>query len=237
MRKLNVLVACEESQVVCKAFRSRGHNAYSCDVQCCSGGHPEWHILGDVLNVINPVFDDFGIGFYTMNGDHHFISGKWDLIIAHPPCTFISKAGARHMYPKAGVIDPDRLAKALAAKEFFLKLWSADCPHICIENPTPLKVVGLPPPTQVVQPYYFGEPYSKRTLLWEKRLPLLKPTNILKDYAPYLPSNTGCFSRGCGGSLGAARGSVDRSKTFVGVGDAMASQWIPYLLDCSYEKI
>ena len=129
------------------------------------------------------------------------------------------------MYPSAGIIDEERLAKALEAKEFFLKLWSADCHRICIENPTPLKVVGLPPPSQIIEPYYFGDPYSKRTLLWEKNLPMLKPTNILREYVPYMPSNTGGLARGMGGSRGVAHDAKTASKTFKGVAEAMAEQW------------
>lgn len=129
------------------------------------------------------------------------------------------------MYPSAGIIDEERLAKALEAKEFFLKLWNADCHRICIENPTPLKVVGLPPPSQIIEPYFFGDPYSKRTLLWEKNLPPLKPTNILREYVPYMPSNTGGLARGMGGSRGVAHDAKTASKTFKGVAEAMADQW------------
>lgn len=230
---MRVLVACEESQVVCKAFRDKGHEAFSCDLQDCSGGHPEWHIKCDVLSVLNPspFFDCFGdclygIRFRTADGCYHCFEGKWDLIIAHPPCTYMSKAGARHMYPKAGVIDGGRYFKALAARDFFMKILAANCDRICIENPTPLKVVDLPACTQVIQPYQFGHPYSKRTCLWTKGLPLLKPTDIVDEYEPYLPSNTSLFSKGRAGSKGVvSRSCVDRSKTFLGVAKAMAEQW------------
>ena len=201
---MRVLVACEESQEVCKAFRAKGHEAYSCDIQECSGGHPEWHIQGDVLPLLKE---------------------KWDLIIAHPPCTYMSKAGARFMYLTAGNVNRERLEKALQAKDFFMKFMNADCDKICIENPTPLKIVGLPKESQVIQPYQFGHPYSKRTLLWLKGLPELKPTNILTEYTPYLPSNTGGFARGEGGSRGVAHNAKDASKTFRGIAQAMAEQW------------
>lgn len=201
---MRVLVACEESQEVCKAFRAKGHEAYSCDIQECSGGHPEWHIQGDVLPLLKE---------------------KWDLIIAHPPCTYMSKAGARFMYLTAGNVNQERLEKALQAKEFFMQFMNADCDKICIENPTPLKIVGLPKESQVIQPYQFGHPYSKRTLLWLKGLPELKPTNILTEYTPYLPSNTGGFARGKGGSRGVAHNAKDASKTFGGIARAMAEQW------------
>ena len=201
---MRVLVACEESQEVCKAFRAKAHEAYSCDIQECSGGHPEWHIQGDVLPLLKE---------------------KWDLIIAHPPCTYMSKAGARFMYLTAGNVNQERLEKALQAKEFFMQFMNADCDKICIENPTPLKIVGLPKESQVIQPYQFGHPYSKRTLLWLKGLPELKPTNILTEYTPYLPSNTGDFARGKGGSRGVAHNAKDASKTFSGIAQAMAEQW------------
>ena len=217
---MTVLVACEESQRVCMAFRERGHEAYSCDIQECSGGHPEWHIQDDVLAVLNG-----RCVFETADGKMHNINGKWDLIIAHPPCTYMSKAGARFMYPVAKQIDHRRLEKAMQAKEFFMKFYNADCDRICIENPTPLKVVGLPKESQVIQPYMFGDPYSKRTLIWLKGLPELKPTNVLEDFVPYLPSNTGGFSRGKGGSRGVAHNAKDASKTFWGIARAMAEQW------------
>ena len=220
---MNVLVACEESQRVCTAFREKGHNAFSCDILPCSGGHPEWHTQGDVLPLLrNPDID--GWYFCTMDNATHHIE-KWDLIIAHPPCTYMSKAGARFMYPVTRQINPDRLEKAMQAKEFFMQFYNADCDRICIENPTPLKVVGLPKESQVIQPYMFGDPYSKRTLLWLKGLPELKPTNVLEDFVPYLPSNTGGFSRGKGGSRGVAHNAKDASKTFWGIAKAMAEQW------------
>ena len=228
---MNVLVACEESQRVCTAFREKGHNAFSCDILPCSGGHPEWHIQGDVLTVLRPknyfVPGDcwFGTIFNTQDGKRHGFDGKWDLIIAHPPCTYMSKAGARFMYPVTRQISPDRLEKAMQAKEFFMQFYNADCDRICIENPTPLKVVGLPKESQVIQPYQFGHPYSKRTLLWLKGLPELQPTNILNEYTPYLPSNTGGFARGKGGSRGVAHNAKDASKTFWGIARAMADQW------------
>ena len=217
---MKVLVACEESQRVCVAFREKGHEAYSCDVQMCSGGHPEWHIMQDVLPLLNGQ-----CSFVTNDRAEHCLNGRWDLIIAHPPCTYMSKAGARFMYPVAGQICRDRLEKAIQAKEFFMRFYDADCDRICIENPTPLKVVGLPKESQVIQPYMFGDPYSKRTLLWLKGLHKLKPTNVLEDFVPYLPSNTGGFSRGKGGSRGVAHNAKDASKTFWGIAQAMADQW------------
>lgn len=222
---MKVLIACEESQEVCKAFRAKGHEAYSCDIQVCSGCHPEWHIMGDVLRLINGCAE-----FETMDGQKHFIYGKWDLLIAHPPCTYMSKAGARWMYPKAGQLDKDRFQKALAAKEFFMKFLNANCDHIAIENPVPLKCVGLPKYNQKIQPYEFDvdnkHPYSKQTLLWLKNLPpLVKTTPFEKPVSSWTPSNTGGFSRGFGGCKGLAHDSKIRSKTFMGIAAAMADQW------------
>ena len=202
---MKVLVACEESQTVCKAFRDLGFEAYSCDIQECSGDHPEWHIQGDALA--------------------EAYSGKYELMIAHPPCTYLSKAGARWMYPTAGNLCPNRFAQSMEAKDFFMKLLNAPIPFIAVENPTPLKVCGLPKHTQAVQPYEYGHPYSKRTLLWLKGLPQLKSTQLVENYTPYLPSNTGGFSRGQGGSRGTAHDAKTASKTFQGIAEAMADQW------------
>lgn len=151
---MKVLVACEESQRVCIAFREKGHEAYSCDIIDCSGGHPEWHIKQDVLSILNPhqISNSFyGIVFRTEDGEAHRIEGKWDLIIAHPPCTYLSNAGARFLYPK-GELNKDRLRKGLAAKEFFMAFYNANCNKICIENPIPSKIYELPQYSQTVHP-------------------------------------------------------------------------------------
>lgn len=161
-----------------------------------------------------------------MDGVTHDV-GKWDMMIAHPPCTKMSKAGARWMYKRPGIVDPVRLQEALAAKAFFMALWKADIPRVVVENPRPLKIVGLPPHTQVVQPYEHGEPHSKETLLWERGVCPLRPTNIITEYTPYVPSNTSKHSKGAGGSKGAAiaHNASDRSKSFPGIAKAMAEQW------------
>lgn len=216
---MNVLIACEESQAVCIAFREKGHRAFSCDLQNCSGGRPEWHIKGDCLPLLNG-----NCVLNLENGNKEYVN-EWDLIIAHPPCTYMSKAGARWLYPKAGQIDEKRYKKALEAKAFFMIFYNCNCKKVAIENPTPLKVVGLPKPTQIIQPYEYGEPYSKRTLLWLKGLETLKPTNILTEYKPFLPSNTSQFAKGKGGSRGVAHNAKDASKTFKGIAQAMAQQW------------
>ena len=217
---MKVLIACEESQAVCKAFREKGHEAYSCDIIECSGGHPEWHILGDVLDVLSPTtkFDwNDTIEFETMDGKYHVIEGKWDMIIAHPPCTYLSNAGARFLYPK-GVLNEDRLRLGLEAKEFFMALYNADCEKICVENPTPSRVYELPKYTQVIQPYQFGHPVQKRTCLWLKGLAPLQPTDIVEErQSSKIPGNW--FNKG-----GKER-QKNRAKTFPGIAKAMADQW------------
>ena len=224
MRNLKLLVCCEESQRVCSAFRQRGWEAYSCDIMPESGGHPEWHIQQDVLPLINGNCE-----FVTADGEKHTIKGKWDLLICHPPCTYMSKAGARWMYPKAGQVSKERLALAMKAREFFFEFVNADCQMIAIENPRPLNIVRLPTPTQVIQPYEFGHPFSKATCLWLKGVPALKPTNIISSYKPFLPSNTSAFSKGRGGSRGIAHDAKTASKTFPGIARAMAEQWGEYI--------
>lgn len=201
---MKVLVACEESQRVCTAFRTRGHEAYSCDILDCSGGHPEWHIKDDVLK--------------------HLDEG-WDLIIAHPPCTYLTGAGAANI-PK----HPERIPLGFEAAEFFMKLYNAPCNRICVENPPPMKRFGLPPYTQLIHPYEFGELAIKPTCLWLKGLPELKPTKILdKSLIPmsvWTYSKTG-QRKSCSKwfNCGKKDRQIKRSKTFQGIADAMAEQW------------
>ena len=217
--KMNVLVACEESQRVCVAFREKGHNAFSCDIIECSGGHPEWHIKGDVTNILNPypiISTGKCIVFHTMDGLIHYVE-KWDLIIAHPPCTYLSNAGARFLYPK-GILNVERLKKGIEAKIFFMALYNAECEKICIENPIPSKVYELPPYSQTVQPYEHGHPVQKKTCLWLKGLPLLQPTNIVEErQSTKIAGNW--FNKG-----GKDR-QKNRAKTFPGIAKAMAEQW------------
>ena len=212
MRDINILVACEESQRVCEAFRKLGGKAYSCDIMECSGGHPEWHIMQDVIPLLNGK-----CSFKTMDGIEHSIDGKWDLIIAHPPCTYLSNAGARFLYPK-GVLNEERLAKGMIAKDFFMHFYNADCDRIAIENPIPSKVYGLPPYTQTIQPWMFGHPVQKKTCLWLKGLPKLQPTNVVEErQSTKIPGNW--FNSG-----GKER-QKNRAKTFPGIAKAMAEQW------------
>ena len=207
---MKVLVACEESQAVTKELRKLGHEAYSCDIIPCSGGRPEWHIQVDALELLKM---------------------KWDMIIAHPPCTYLTNAGAVRMRVK-GEIQPERYAKAMEAKSFFMQFYNADCPRIAVENPTPMKIVGLPPYTQAIQPYQFGHPYSKRTCLWLKGLPNLVPTEIVDHHEPYV--NGGC--KDAHGNYRKFQGRKERdpltrSKTFPGIARAMAEQWAGRLED------
>lgn len=190
MEVMRVLVACEESQAVCVAFRKRGHEAYSCDIQPCSGEHPEWHIQGDARELLKY---------------------KWDLIIAHPPCTYLAKSGATSLFNNEHTIkDKEREKKGWEAKEFFLTFLNADCPHIAVENPIPLKHFSLPPYSQIIEPFMFGDPWTKKTCLWLRGLSPLRPTK------PVVPI----------GSWTKVKWTAkDRSKTFPGIAQAMAEQW------------
>lgn len=194
---MKVLIACEESQTVCKAFRVLGHEAYSCDVLPCSGGHPEWHIQDDVLK--------------------HLDDG-WDLMIAHPPCTFLSKAGTRWLYPK-GKLNQERYDKGIRGKAFFMKLLNANIKFIAVENPIPHKIFEMPKESQRIQPYEFGHPFKKTTLLWLKELPELKITNITEERINYF-DRKGIKHTGLNGWS-----AKKKSKTFEGIAKAMAEQW------------
>lgn len=211
---MKVLVACEESQRVCTAFRERGHEAYSCDILEPSGGHPEWHILGDCIPILRG-----GCNIKTMDGMEHEIPGKWDLIIAHPPCTYISNAGARFLYPGGnGILNEDRLRKGIEATHFFLRFLYADCDKVAVENPIPSSVYGLPKYDQIIQPWMFGHPVQKKTCLWLKGLPQLKPTKIVNERQSSKVAGN-WFNHG-----GKER-QRNRAKTFPGIAKAMAEQW------------
>lgn len=157
---MKILIGCEESQVVCKAFRELGHEAYSCDIQPCSGGHPEWHFQEDVLKVLK--------------------RERFDLCIFHPPCVFLTVTGNKWMKPEFKDRFPNRLLQREAAINFFLELVFADCEKIAIENPVGIMSTIWRKPDQYVHPYYFGDPHSKKTGLWLKGLPKLTPTNIVE---------------------------------------------------------
>lgn len=204
-KDIRILVACEESQAVTIELRKLGFIAFSCDLLPCSGGYPEWHIQGNCL-------------LFLGKNEYNDFRG-WDLMISHPPCTYLSNAAARHLFPKR-VLNQERYKKGLEAKDFFMKLYNAPIPRIVVENPTPSKIYDLPKHTQVIQPYEYGEPYKKRTLLWIKNLPLLEPTNIV---AKPLRSNTKI--PGNWFNKGGKQRKINRSKTFPGIARAMAEQW------------
>ena len=201
---MRVLLACEESQAVAREFRALGHEAYSCDVLPTSGQNPEWHIQGDVINHLND---------------------GWDLIIGFPPCTYMTNGGAVRMYPKKGQIDPERFQKAMKAKALFMAIYNAPVKLIAIENPLPMKVIGLPERSQLIHPYQFGDPYSKKTCLWLKNLSNLVPTNVLSEYQPFINGGGGRMNRAHYKDKKFAGGSIARSKTFPGIAKAMALQW------------
>lgn len=207
-----VLIACEESQRVCTAFRERGHEAYSCDLLEPSGGHPEWHILGDVLPILGGRCD-----VQTMDGNTHGIHGKWDLIVAFPPCTKTSNAGAKHLY-RGNRLNIPRYYDGLCGKALFLAILATDCQRIAIENPVPSSIFEFPKPTQTIQPWQFGHPCTKRTLLWLSGLPLLQPTRIVDP-------TVSCHESGTWFMLGGKDRQRNRAKTFPGVAQAMAEQW------------
>ena len=226
---MRVLVACEESQAVCKAFRERGHEAYSCDIIECSGGHPEWHIQGDCRPLVNGASDDFycRIDFYTQNGDWHELPWKWDLIIAHPPCQFLTNTGNPYLnVEKWGEKAIQRAKDREKAFEFFMQFANANCDKICIENPIGYPNTHYRKPNQIIQPWMFGHPFTKGTCLWLKGLEPLKPTvtekpQNCKSYA----WETMIDERGKTISWNSELSRRLRSKTFPGIAEAMAEQW------------
>ena len=192
--KMKVLIACEYSGIVREAFRLRGHNAWSCDI--LDTEIPGQHIKGDVLD---------------------YLDKGWDLMIAHPPCTFITNAGARFLYPK-GILNTERKAKGDAATKFFMRLFKVDISKICIENPIPSKIYGLPQYSQIIQPFEHGHPFKKATCLWLRNLPLLKISNLM-EVAQSTKIAGNWFNKG-----GKER-QKNRSRTFKGIAVAMAEQW------------
>lgn len=222
---MKVLVACEESQRVCIEFRKLGHEAYSCDIEPCSGGHEEWHIQNDVLPLLNG-----NCSFQTVDGAEHRINEQWDLIIAHPPCTYLSNAGACRLYKKINgksFIERERFEKGLDGKDFFMRFINADCEKICVENPVPSAIFRLPKHTQTIQPYEYGHPYTKKTYLWLKGLHPLKPTNIVEPKGGWVCGNSDIWKKQAanGEVIGKEKSAKHRSKTFQGIAQAMAEQW------------
>ena len=236
---MRVLVACEESQAVTKEFRRLGHEAYSCDVIECSGGHPEWHIMQDVLPLLNPsqipIWDGNttikGIEFKTCDGKEHFVYGKWDMLIAFPPCTQLCSAG-QHWFTR-GLKDPTLREEAV---EFFMAFANADCDKIAIENPIGIMSTRFRKPDQKFHPWMFGHPASKNTCLWLKNLPTLIPTDILEKPEGGWENQSFTKDGRYGGfknydengkvlAWNDPRTARIRSKTYPGVAKAMAEQW------------
>ena len=227
---MKVLIACEESQRVCTAFREKGHNAFSCDILPCSGGHPEWHIQGDVLQFLNPevLFPGElpGIQFFTMDNECHCFQGKWDLIIAHPPCTYLTLAGNKWFKPEFADRFPDRQKQRKEAIDFFMAIANADCNKIAIENPVGVMSSKWRKPDQYIEPFMFGDPEKKKTGLWLKGLPLLKPTNIVEPVIIHCKSgaNEPRWHMETMHLPKEERSRV-RSQTFPGIARAFADQW------------
>lgn len=230
-----ILIACEESQKICSEFRQLGHEAYSADIQECSGGHPEWHILGDVLPIING-----NCKFTTMDGAIIAINGQWDLIIAHPPCTYLSNCATRHHSVKCTPVEKINLrtGERINAMSFFMKFINAKCERIAVENPVGVMNTCYRTPDQIIHPYYFAnsindiENYQKkRTCLWLKNLPILSQTSELPPPQPYSytktlkPINFADAHGRIPGLEMHGRPDKLRSKTFPGIAAAIAQQW------------
>lgn len=231
-KRMNVLVACEESQAVTTELRRLGHRAFSCDIQECSGGHPEWHIQGDVIRLL-----DGRCEFKTQSGQTDRQTDRWDMIIGFPPCTHLAVSGARHFEQKR---NDGRQKDAII---FFCRCLNADCERIAIENPIGImsgdyvkkwfpglaEKYGLPiKPSQIIQPYEYGHESKKSTCLWLKGLPRLKPTKIVKpDLVTYTNKDgkTITFSRQMIQGFKSNERAKIRSKTFPGIAKAMAEQW------------
>lgn len=208
-RILNVLIACEESQAECTAFRKLGHNAYSCDIQPCRpGGHVDWHIMGDVTPLLNG-----GVQFTTQDGVVRSVP-RWDLIIAHPPCTYLCKVSSPCMVQN-GVLNQDRFAKMLDAREFFFECLNAKAPYVAVENPLPMGRAQLPKPSCFIQPSWFGVKYTKKTLYWLRNLPPIMGALEYPNPKQFVYASRGKY----------------RSRTFPQVAEALATQWSAYILD------
>ena len=239
-RALNVLIACEESQRVCNEFRRLGHNAYSCDILDCSGGHPEWHFKQDVLEVIK------NKGGTLQTGEKVEIKGNWDLMIAHPPCTYLAVSGAKWFYhpdDKDWPIEkrrphpkfPNRAKDREDGIKFFLALANADIKYIAIENPIGIMSKKFRKPDQIVQPYFFGDHASKATCLWLKNLSKLKPTNMV-DKGEFIKFGSGkSLPKWYSDALTKAKTPEERrtlrSNTFPGFAKAIAEQWSKEVLE------
>ena len=220
---MNVLIACEESQRVCTAFRERGHEAYSCDVQECSGGHPEWHYMGDVVPILNG-----NCQFVTMGGQKVKIVGQWDMIIAFPPCTYLTVTGNSWFdINKYGDKAKQRYKDRYRAIVFFMRFALANCNKIVIENPIGIMSTAYRKPEQIIHPYMFGDADRKATCLWIKGVNNLVPTDIVEPTIIRYKNGKGSDSPWHMNtmSLSSSERSKARSKTFPGIAKAMAEQW------------
>ena len=206
---MKILVACEESQALTIELRRLGHEAYSCDIQECSGWHPEWHIKGDVLPLLNGDCE-----FNTMDGERHAISGRWDMIIAFPPCTDLAVSGARHFAKKRAD------GRQQASIDFFMKFANAHCDRIAIENPVGIMSTHFRKPDQIINPWQFGHPETKKTCLWLKNLQPLEETENVYAYMMTLPEKERSRIHWMGSGH-----AKERSKTYPGIARAMAEQW------------
>jgi hypothetical protein len=222
---MNVLVACEESQAVCKAFREKGHEAYSCDIIECSGGHPEWHIKGDVLPLLN---GNCTFRVQDPTEGKKTIWDRWDMIIAFPPCTYLTVTGNRWFnVERYGEKAIQRHKDREEAIQFFMAFANADCDRIAIENPVGIMSSEWRKPNQIINPWQFGDAFEKKTCLWLKGLPELTPTNIVEipprkrfDSGKSMPS---WYAEAW--HLPKEERAKLRSKTFPGIAKAMADQW------------
>ena len=220
---MKVLVACEESQAVTIELRKRGHEAYSCDIQECSGGHPEFHICADVIPLVNG-----NCTFKTMDSVEHTIEGKWALVIAHPPCTYLTVTGNRWFnVERYGEKAIQRAKDREEAVEFFMVFANADCDHICIENPVGIMSTRWRKADQIIQPWMFGDPFEKKTCLWLKGLSPLIPTNVVTPppRKEFKSGNTMPAWYSDAGKLPKEERSRVRSKTFPGIAEAIADQF------------
>lgn len=235
-----VLIACEESQAECNAFRNKGFEAYSCDLKPCSGGHPEWHIQGDALAVINGNCE-----FTTEDGKKHSINGTWDLLIAHPVCQYLTTSRNRYYnIEKYGDKAREDLKKREEAVDFFMAFTKADCPHIAIENPVGIMSTRYRKPDQKVQPWNFGDSASKATCYWTKDLPQLMFSNFKEPYIKrkwwYDPKKNILKNQDVNSKNAVSMNSYDRqefrSKSFQGISNAMAEQWGAYI-NGNYDEV
>jgi len=208
-RRINVLIACEESQTEMMAFRSRGFNAYSCDIQKPRrGADLRYQIHGDVTPFLHG-----SVQFTTMDGKRHKLT-QWHLIVCHPPCTYLCKVSSVHLYADGHIVW-ERLALMIRARRFFMECLNAKAPYVAVENPLPMRRANLPKPDCFVQPFWYGHPYSKKTLYWLRNLPPLMPDADMANFKEYVRCSRGKY----------------RSRTFEGVANAMAVQWGDFIID------